>query len=55
DCGAGKGKSITQQVRGGEVGLILDARGRSLLVGGENGADRQTVSAWVKSMGLYDE
>ena len=30
DCGAGPGKPIERQVRGGTVGLILDARGRPL-------------------------
>jgi len=30
DLGAGKGKQVKRQVTGGEVGLILDARGRPL-------------------------
>ncbi|MEZ5950585.1 MAG: glutamate mutase L [Planctomycetaceae bacterium] len=54
DCGAGKGRPIEQQVRGGTVGLILDARGRPLCVGGSGGAKRDQVSAWVKALRLYD-
>jgi len=30
DLGAGKGKQVKKQVQGGEVGLLLDARGRPL-------------------------
>jgi uncharacterized protein (TIGR01319 family) len=30
DLGAGRGKQVKKQVQGGEVGLLLDARGRSL-------------------------
>jgi len=55
DCGAGKGKPISREVRGGEVGLILDARGRGLAVGGNKGADRQAVTKWVDAMRLYDD
>ncbi len=54
DCGAGKGRPIEKTVRGGTVGLILDARGRPLNVGGVGGADRQQVTNWVKSLGLYE-
>src|SRR5215471_11098254 len=35
DCGAGPGKPIERDVRGGTVGLILDARGRPLELPGD--------------------
>jgi len=54
DCGAGSGREITKQVRGGTVGLILDARGRPLMLPTERTACRTAMSAWVRSLGLYD-
>jgi len=53
DCGAGPGREITREVRGGTVGLILDARGRPLMLPTERSAGRSAVSAWVRSLGLY--
>ena len=54
NCGGGPGREITKQVRGGTVGLILDARGRPLMLPTERSACRTAVSAWVRSLGLYD-
>ncbi|MBA3316392.1 MAG: glutamate mutase L [Planctomycetota bacterium] len=53
DCGAGSGKEITKEVRGGTVGLILDARGRPLALPGERNACRSAVTGWVEALGLY--
>lgn len=53
DCGAGSGKEITREVRGGTVGLILDARGRPLSLPAERVACRRVVSEWVKALGLF--
>ncbi len=55
DCGAGKGRPLEQTVRGGTVGLILDARGRPLRVGAADGANRDQVATWVQALQLYDE
>jgi uncharacterized protein (TIGR01319 family) len=49
DCGAGPGKAIEREVRGGTVGLILDARGRPLAPA------RPLMEKWVRAMGLYPE
>ena len=50
DCGAGPGREIRGEVRGGTVGLVLDARGRPLnLAPGERGK----VAAWIDAMDLY--
>ena len=54
DCGAGSGKPIERQVRGGTVGLILDARGRPLAIPTDRGVGRKVVETWVKSMRLYE-
>jgi hypothetical protein len=53
DCGAGPGKAIEREVSGGMVGLILDARGRPLVVPVDRKVGRPLVEKWVRSMGLY--
>jgi uncharacterized protein (TIGR01319 family) len=47
DLGTGPGKAIEREVRGGTVGLILDARGRPLSV------SQSQMKQWVKALELY--
>ncbi|QDT37187.1 glutamate mutase L [Stratiformator vulcanicus] len=51
DCGAGKGREITREVRGGEVGLILDARRRPLMWDAESSS--KIVRDSVEALALY--
>jgi uncharacterized protein (TIGR01319 family) len=54
DLGAGKGKSVTRDVRGGVVGLIVDARGRQpfeLPADPKKRIDR--LRAWNRTLGIY--
>jgi hypothetical protein len=53
DCGAGPGKIVEREVRGGTVGLILDARGRPLALPEDRATGRQVVEKWVRALGLY--
>lgn len=53
DFGAGPGKRIERTVRGGTVGLVLDARGRPLRLPEERKACQATMSGWVNAMSLY--
>lgn len=53
DLGAGSGKRIEREVRGGLVGLILDARGRPLLLPEDRAACRAAVARWVERLELY--
>lgn len=53
DVGAGPGKKIEREVRGGTVGLILDARGRPLELPEERGACRRMIAEWVAALDLY--
>ncbi len=46
DMGAGRGKTLEAEVRGGENGLIVDARGRPLVVPEE----RKVIAGWTRSM-----
>ena len=47
------GSRVERTVKGGTVGLILDARGRPLVLPEERRACRETMSRWVRSLDLY--
>jgi hypothetical protein len=52
DVGAGSGKTVERTVKGGTVGLILDARGRPLTI--PAGPDRRaTLRRWYETLNLY--
>jgi hypothetical protein len=53
DVGAGPGKSIERRVRGGTVGLILDARGRPLVLPSDRSECRRAMKQWTEAMGMY--
>jgi len=53
DCGAGPGKTVEREVRGGPVGIVLDGRGRPLTVPVARGSGPPPVKAWVDALGLY--
>lgn len=54
DLGAGPGKVVEAEVRGGTVGLILDGRGRPLSIPADRATGRERVGSWVRSLNLYD-
>ena len=53
DCGAGPGKRIEREVKGGTVGLIFDGRGRPLRLPETRIACQNTMGAWVEALRLY--
>ncbi len=53
DVGAGYGKRLETELRGGEVGLILDARGRPLLLPDSLAANQAAVRQWTEALELY--
>ena len=53
DCGAGPGKPVEREARGGTVGLIVDARGRPLVIPPEREVGRKMMEKWVEAMELY--
>jgi len=55
DLGAGNGKKVTHEIRGGTVGLIIDGRGRPLKLPENRQICQQTISRWVENMELYPE
>ncbi len=54
DMGAGAGKPVTREVRGGSVGIILDARGRPLRLPETQAERRACVARWLKSLAVYE-
>ena len=55
DVGAGPGKPISRTIRGGTVGLILDARGRALKLPEERAECREAVTRTIDAIGLYPD
>ncbi len=53
DVGAGPGKAVTREIRGGTVGLILDGRGRPLVLPSTRDECRRSMDSWVKALDLY--
>jgi uncharacterized protein (TIGR01319 family) len=55
DLGEGRGKTIKKKVTGGVVGIIIDTRGRPLLLP-ENKTERvNALQKWAKSVSLYPD
>jgi uncharacterized protein (TIGR01319 family) len=53
DGGAGPGKPIEKEIRGGTVGVILDGRGRPLKLPDDETERRQQLGQWVRALELY--
>ncbi|MGH7228074.1 MAG: glutamate mutase L [Nitrospiraceae bacterium] len=53
DLGEGKGRSVTRDVQGGGVGLLLDGRGRPLQFPTDSQKRLSALTRWYKSVGLY--
>jgi uncharacterized protein (TIGR01319 family) len=53
DLGNGPGKRVEREVRGGLVGIILDARGRPLMLPEDRARGQQTVARWAEQLELY--
>jgi hypothetical protein len=53
NLGAGAGVSVTREVQGGVVGLLLDGRGRPLQLPTEHNARVAMLTKWFKAVGLY--
>nr|NIQ06715.1 methylaspartate mutase [Candidatus Korarchaeota archaeon] len=55
DVGRGSGKRRKVVVEGGVVGIILDARGRPLILPDDNNERKQKLIAWFKALDAYPE
>ncbi|REJ76980.1 MAG: methylaspartate mutase [Planctomycetota bacterium] len=55
DLGGGSGKTVEREVRGGTVGLILDARGRPLTLPEEEATRKTSLQQWIAELKLYSD
>jgi len=55
DLGGGPGKRVAREVKGGTVGLVLDGRGRPLLLPEDRAACRAAIKRWIDALELYPD
>jgi hypothetical protein len=53
DVGAGPGAPLSTELEGGEVGLILDGRGRPIELPADAAARVAALESWNAALGLY--
>ena len=53
DMGAGPGQEMQARVKGGEVGLVLDGRGRPIRFAEPEAERLAQISAWNQALELY--
>ena len=53
DLGDGRGVTVTREVRGGEVGLLLDGRGRPLQMPTDSQKRLAALTRWHEAVNLY--
>jgi hypothetical protein len=51
DVGMGNGRSVKVEVRGGRLGIVVDARGRPLRLPEDPDARRRAVNGWIWDVG----
>ncbi|MCQ4573693.1 MAG: glutamate mutase L [Candidatus Brocadiales bacterium] len=55
DLGKGKGSAIKEKVRGGVVGLVIDARGRPLDTAAARDKGVSQLTSWARALDAYPE
>jgi len=55
DAGAGRGKTVERKVKGGIVGLILDARCRPIILPEDHNERITALQSWNKELDIYPE
>jgi hypothetical protein len=53
DLGQGSGKSVTREISGGQVGVLIDCRGRPLVLPQDNSKRIQALKTWAESVEMY--
>ncbi|MDP2872727.1 MAG: glutamate mutase L [Bacillota bacterium] len=54
DAGAGPGRRVSGEVSGGEIGLVIDGRGRPIWIPEQPAARIRMLRQWYEQLGLYD-
>lgn len=52
DVGAGKGNPVSAKLEGGTVGIVIDGRGRPLVLPEDNATRIAKLKEWLEAMGL---
>jgi hypothetical protein len=55
DIGAGNGRELIANVEGGEAGIIIDTRGRPLVLPQDRDAMKKTLLTWFMNLDVYPE
>lgn len=55
DVGEGRGKKVERELEGGVVGVIIDARGRPLLLPNNEEERAHTLAKWERALDVYPE
>jgi uncharacterized protein (TIGR01319 family) len=55
DVGAGSGRELETKIEGGVVGIVLDARGRPLVLPKAQSKRKMKLWEWMRSMNMYPE
>jgi hypothetical protein len=55
DVGAGKSNRLLARCRGGQVGIVLDTRGRPLQLPGDEAERLSRVNGWLRAMDVYPQ
>lgn len=55
DVGEGHGKSVNKKIKGGQVGLVIDTRGRPLILPENKNTRRELIVKWYKDFGMYED
>ena len=53
DVGAGPGNPVTAEISGGQVGVVLDGRGRPIAFPDDRGQRSAVPERWAGALGLY--
>ena len=55
DVGAGRSNRLVTKCRGGQVGIVLDARGRPIQLDEDHQARQARLTGWLRAMGVYPD
>ncbi|MHC4644557.1 MAG: glutamate mutase L [Planctomycetota bacterium] len=55
DLGEGKGRGLEREVVGGTVGVILDGRGRPLVLSDDKSKRAEKLRQWMLELDMYDQ
>ncbi len=53
DCGEGRGKKVEAELSGGVVGIVIDCRGRPLLLSAKDSNRADDLEKWIKALEIY--